>query len=179
MTRASNDEDDPVFQIPIPPPASGYPLREPGPVRPSPVTTFMLRTVFWLGVISIAATVLFLSLVALFFYEWSKGAERQDIWELANARDNAAQAEQPLRAAALDGTLTDTEIATVLHDPWVVSRSTTEVRVVKRLDWGLACSVYIVSLPLGPQTQVRRAEVPSCNLDGATYHPRPTQTPSS
>jgi hypothetical protein len=172
------DEEDPVFQIPIPPPVSGYPLREPGPVRPSRIAVMALRTFFWLGALSIAATVLFFGLVALWLHAWAEGGKERDKWQLARARESAAKAEQTLLAAAQDGTLSDAEIVAVLRDPWAVSRSATDVRVLDGLDWGPACSVYLVSLPLGPQTWVKRIEISVCDLDFIALHRPPTRTPS-
>jgi hypothetical protein len=166
-----------VFPIPIPPPASTSAVREPGPVRPSRLATVVLRTIFWLGALSLGATVLFFTLVALFFYNWQKSGEEYDRWAQARDRKIAADAEQPLRAAALDGTLTETEIAAVLSYPWTISRSSHEIRVNKPLS-GTVCTVYTFPLPIGPQAQVKRTEVPSCNMDGATFHLRPTGTPT-
>jgi hypothetical protein len=174
----SEAEADTVFPIPIPPPAPETLPREPGSVRPSRTAVIVMQVILWLGVLVIVVSVLFIAFMLIVAHEWASSRKEADRRELAHARQIAAEAEQPLRAAALDGTLTDTEIAAVLLDPWTVSRSAREIRVTKRLYVGPSCTVYTVSLPIGPQAQLRRSEVPSCNMDGAAFHLRPIETPT-
>jgi len=142
------------------------------------------RVTIWLLIgLGVTVTVAVLAFVAVLFSvsHQLSGHQRQVSGdELAHNRARAAEFEQRLRTAAVDGQLTDAEIGAAVSNPWGVTRTGREIRVVNRFPGNYdaaRCYTYTFALPLGPQSRVTRTESISCPEVYKVYHPPASRTP--
>jgi hypothetical protein len=127
--------------------------------------------VWWLlGIAGAAALAVLLYSVLLpigLVQNWSNHRDDVEQRQFDRDRQSAVEAGGRLRAAAVDGELTDLEIAQAAGRLWSVERTAQELRVstgyrpeapigVER------CYVVVLSLPLGPATRNSLAVAPSC-----------------
>ena len=120
-----------------------------------------LVTVATLGFLVVAGLVIWLYHVAL-----PAGQDRTVQQQLDDNRRWAAQAQERLVTAAADGTLSDAELKAALGRKWVADRSGDQRLSILAehtgTDDGRLCYTYEFTLPLGPQSGVKRTESTDC-----------------
>jgi hypothetical protein len=126
---------------------------------------------WWLlGIAGAAALAVILYLVLMpiaLVLNWSSHGDDVERQQFDRERQSATEAGTRLRAAAVDGELTDPEIAQAAGRLWSVERSSQELRVSTgyRPEAPIGaerCYVVVLSLPLGPATKNSLAVAPSC-----------------
>lgn len=87
---------------------------------------------------------------------------------VAYARGLADRSQERLTSAATDGSLTDTEISEAVGRMWTIERSAGRWAVTTRFPTAGndLCFRFDVALPLGPDTRVTHAELPTCQVTG-------------
>jgi hypothetical protein len=164
----------PVEQLPA--------IEQQPPARRSRVS----RLIRWLLGIACTAALLaaitVYALPAIVFLHWSTMGDEREDQRLDFERRQAIAAEGQLRAAALDGKLTDAELERSLGGNWALARDQRTVRVTTALQatrgpYPEPCYTLVLTLPLGSTTLASHVVSPSCAI-GHDYRP-PVPTASA